>query len=124
MELKNRNESTFKENAGILSLLKEEGHDLFLASGSTEQFGKEVFSYWAIEQYFVGTYFYNGKPKADELKSTLISLKAKYETVLMVGDSDINDINPAKEAGVSSFKVNYTEGITLRQFCENLNLVM
>jgi phosphoglycolate phosphatase-like HAD superfamily hydrolase len=123
IELYNNNENIFSENAYILSCLKEKGYDLFLASGSKEKFGKEVISLWTIEKYFIELFFYEGKVKAEELKSTLSLLKAKYETVLMVGDSDKNDINPAREVGIPSFKINYTEGITLEKWYKTITII-
>lgn len=96
----------FDEAIPFLNHLKEAGYRLHIATGDyaqqkaegIERYGGRKYFDWAFDESVLGV----GKGKREYFDRLLERLQAPAGGVAIVGDSLVNDVGPAKEAGIAT----------------------
>ena len=103
----------FNEAIPFLSAIKDAGYNLHIATGDYAELkanaihqkaGRTYFE-WAFDETVLGV----GKGQAGYFERLLRKLKVPADQALMVGDSLVNDIGPAKEAGIATIWIREEE---------------
>ena len=96
----------------LLEKLRQDGHDLYVATSKPENTSVEILDHFDLSRYFTricGASFDASRSSKDQVIAYLLELNGKTENAIMVGDTAV-DVLGAKAHGISTIGVAWGYG--------------